>query len=181
MGSIREPLRVKPICAVTFRDGIELTLISRELEKVFGPVENQSSVYDFRFTRYYEEEMGTDLKKVFFSFSRLAKPESLSEMKIRTNAFEEAWSEKGKRRINLDPGYITGGKLVLASTKDFSHRIYLDKGIYGDVQLRFVRGQFLVSEWTYPDYQTELALTFFQKVRNRFVQQEKEHERVHQL
>lgn len=181
MGSVREPLRVKPICAVTFRDGIETSLILRDLEKVFGPVEDRSPVYDFRFTRYYEAEMGTDLKKIFFSFSHLADPESLSAMKIRAHAIEEAWSEKGRRKINLDPGYITGGKLVLASTKDFSHRIYLDKGIYGDVQLRFVRGQFLVSEWTYPDYRTELALAFFHKARSRFVQQEKEHERIPQL
>jgi hypothetical protein len=176
-----EPLRVKPICAVTFRNEIDFSRIREALENLFGPVEDHSPVFEFTFTRYYEDEMGSGLKKIFFSFNDLMKPEDLAGMKIRTHTVEAEWSEQGKRRVNLDPGYITGGKLVLASTKDFSHRIYLDHGIYGDVQLRFVRGRFLVSEWTYPDYQTELAMTFFKNVRKQFIQQEKEHEQIHSI
>ena len=181
MGTVREPLCVKLICAVTFREETDIPRIRGDLENLFGPVEDQSPVFDFTFTRYYEGEMGAGLKKVFYSFTEPVKPEDLAGMKIHTQAAEAAWSEGGKRRVNLDPGYITGGKLVLASTKDFSHRIYLGRGIYGDVQLRFVRGRFLVSEWTYPDYQTDLAMAFFKKVRKHFVQQEKKYEQIYSL
>jgi hypothetical protein len=75
--------------------------------------------------------------------------------------------------VNLDPGYITAAKLVLASTKDFAHRVYVGKGIYGDVQLRFRDDAFRPVEWTYPDYRTDLAIDFFQNVRQNFINEEK--------
>lgn len=180
MGSVTPPLRVKAICAATFQGGTDIEKIRTLLEQAFGRIEDRSPVFEFStFTRYYEDEMGSGLKKVFFSFADSMKPEALSEMKIRTQSIEAAESDRGRRRINLDPGYLTAAKLILASTKDFSHRIHLSRGIYGDMQLRFVHGVFRPSEWTYPDYQTDLAFTFFQNVRNRFIRQEKEHERNH--
>lgn len=176
MGIIRDPRAVKPICGVTFTNGIDLSELIQQLEAVLGPVEERTSIFDFSYTNYYQEEMGSELSKVFLSFIRLIHPGNLARIKKKTNEIEKTWCVEGKRWVNLDPGYITGAKLVLASTKDFAHRIFLSNGIYGDVQLRFKYGRFRVNEWTYPDYQTDLSLSFFQKVRNKYIQQEKSHE-----
>ena len=115
--------------------------------------------------------------KQFFSFIQTINPEKLPGIKIGTNRIEESWSELGKRKVNLDPGYLTGAKLVLASTKDFAHRIFLGDGIYGDLQLQFRHNKFWPEAWTFPDYQTELALDFFTRVRSRFVLEENHDEK----
>ncbi len=169
MSAVREVLKVKPICGVMFQPQIDLSRIIGELQSVADVVDEQSDIFNFSFSDYYKEEMGTSLKKVFLSFHPCVDPGTLPMMKLKTNEIETRWSEAGKRRVNLDPGYITGAKLVLASTKDFAHRVFIGDGIYGDAQLRFVRNRFLANEWTYPDYQTGAALSFFQKVRTKFM------------
>lgn len=181
MGTARNALAVKPICALTFRAEVDAERVKSDLERLLGEVDDQSPVFAFDFTRYYLEEMDQGLQKTFFSFARLMSPETLPELKLKTNAVEEDWADKGKRRINVDPGYVTGGKLVLASTKDYCHRVYIGQGIYADVQLRFIHGRFESSEWTYPDYRTDLASAFFKKARDRLVKQEREHERTHPI
>ncbi len=180
MSAIREVLKVKPICGVMFQPQIDLIRIIQELQSVAGSVEEQSDVFDFSFSDYYEDEMGPGLKKVFLSFRSLVDPDALPRIKLKTNEIEARWSETGKRRVNLDPGYITGAKLILASTKDFAHRVFIGEGIYGDVQLRFIHNRFHANEWTYPDYQTGLALSFFQGVRAKFMKQEQD-ETTHSL
>lgn len=173
LGELRDPIPVKPVCAVLRSPGISVSEILDRLETLLGPVESRSPEFSFDYTSYYLKEMGGDLRKQFVSFQRLMHPAGLPVLKVQTNRLEAEWSESGKRRVNLDPGYVTSAKLVLASTKNFAHRVYLDECIYGDVQLRFTRGGFCVSEWTYPDYQTASALEFFSKVRERFNAQDK--------
>ena len=174
MSVIREVLRVKPVCGVMFQPEIDLIQIIQELQSVTGTVDEQSDIFDFSFSDYYKEEMGPGLKKIFLSFHSLVDPGTLPRMKLRTNEIETRWSETGKRKVNLDPGYITGAKLILASTKDFAHRVFIGDGIYGDVQLRFIHNRFHANEWTYPDYQTGLALSFFQGVRAKFMRQDQD-------
>ena len=174
MGSIKRVRLVKPICAVTFTQDIDLSSLMRILEKSLGRVEDRSLIFEFNFTDYYKDEMGENLKKQFISFQQLINPGQLAEMKIVTNKIEKSLSSSGLRRVNLDPGYITGSKLVLASTKDFAHRIYLKKGIYGDLQLQYRHDRFWPQQWTYPDYRTKLAMEFFTKVRNKLIQEEKD-------
>jgi hypothetical protein len=170
------PVRpVKRICGITFTPELDPDVIIQSMESLLERVEDRSPVFNFSFTSYYKREMGEDLKKIFVSFQGLAGPDCLADLKLTTNRLEAEYKEDGHRRVNLDPGYLTGAKLVLASTKDFAHRIYVGRGIYGDVQLRFIHGEFKASRWTYPDYQTELALTFFSKVRDRFVKEEKQY------
>lgn len=173
MGTIREAKPVKAICAVTFVEDVVLSEVAEELEKILGSVEDRTPTFDFSFTTYYREEMGSELKKVFLSFVRLVDPGSLPRIKNKTNLIEESWSVEGKRRINLDPGYITGAKLVLASTKDFAHRIFLGDGIYGDIQLQFRQNRFRTEKWTFPDYQTNTAIDFFERVRKKYVREVK--------
>ncbi len=177
MGVLQKPKPAKPICGITFASGIDLSAVISEIEKLLGSVEDQTSPFDFSsFTDYYIEEMGIELKKIFLSFVNLIDPGSLASIKTKTNKIEESWAVDGKRQVNLDPGYINSANLILASTKDFSHRIYIGEEIYGDVQLRFWKGQFRAAEWTYPDYKTETALSFFHQVREKYKNQVKNYE-----
>jgi hypothetical protein len=173
MGGVFPPIPVKPVCAVTFSSDFLLEDILREIESCTGEADLRSPVFDFNFTEYYSNEMGTRLKKAFVSFDKLMEPGRLPLMKIRTNELEGIWTRGGGRRVNLDPGYVTSAKLVLASTKDFAHRIFLDKGIYGDVQLQYRHGKWHPEAWTFPDYRTETALSFFESVRELFNRQER--------
>jgi len=141
----------------------------RRLVERFGQVDCQSDIMAFDKTNYYEREMGPNLRRKFYSFKKLIHPEELAKIKILTNGLErEFLNESGGREVNLDPGYLAPGKLVLASTKDYQHRIYLGNGIYGEVTLRFRRGSFWPWEWTYPDYRSTQYIDFFNHVRKLY-------------
>jgi hypothetical protein len=144
------------------------------LEEAYGPVDHASPVWPFDFTTYYAEEFGENLFRQFLTFSELIDPARLPEIKLSTNSLELRLTSGDKRQVNLDPGYIDLSKLVLATTKNHQHRLYLGQGIYGEVTLRFTRGSFLPWEWTYPDYRTEHYIQFFNEVRQTYLQQVKE-------
>lgn len=139
------------------------------MEREFGPVILESPHYPFTHTKYYEAEMGTGLEKFFWAFEGFFPQENLVETKLFTNALEEELAqEKGgilKRRVNLDPGYVTEAQLVLATTKGYSHRIYLRDGIYAEVTLIYHKGGFRPLDWTYPDYRMPVVLRFMEEVR----------------
>jgi hypothetical protein len=150
------------------------------LEKKLGPVELKSHIFPFIYTDYYEAEMGKDIKRQLFSFQKLMDPGTLADLKLFTNKLEEEFQkertvrpERG-RPINLDPGYLTGSKLVLASTKDYYHRIYLGKGIYAEVTLRYVRGAFEPLPWTYTDYRSKEYMDFFTEIRTLYMKKLKD-------
>ncbi|MBU4561509.1 DUF4416 family protein [bacterium] len=141
------------------------------LEKKYGPVDYKSPLLPFDKTDYYKEEFGKDLKRKFYSFKKLIEAEDLPKVKIFANNLEKKLSEKGNRSINLDPGYLTPAKLVLATTKDYQHRIYYGKGIYGEVTLRYKKKSFIPWEWTYPDYRTEEYIEIFNHIRKIYMEQ----------
>lgn len=172
MALIRDVQSVKPICAVTFAPGVDLPEVTARLETLLGRVDLRSGIYAFDFTAYYSREMGGALRKQFLSFAALVHPRRLSAIKTATNAFEQEYLQEGNRRVNLDPGYVTPAKLVMASAKNFSHRIYLDRGIYGDLQLQYRDKMFHAQPWTFPDYRAEPAMRFFIDARNLLLNQE---------
>ncbi len=172
MALIKKVKLVKPICAITFSKPVNLEKVTAELETILGKVEARSETYAFNYTDYYTREMGIGLRKFFLSFKKLVSPDFLAEIKNKTNAIESSLAVKGKRRINLDPGYVTSAKVVIASAKDFAHRIYLGKGIYGDLQLQYRHGRFWPEKWTFPDYTSQSVIDFFEKVRNQIAQEE---------
>jgi hypothetical protein len=143
------------------------------LEQVFGPLDLQSPALPFLFTDYYEAEMGTHLLRKFVAFSSLIPQEGLVDIKHRTNAMESGFASfrSGKmcRRVNLDPGYLTAAKVVLASTKDYAHRISLGQGIFADLHLTYEHGAYQPLPWTYPDYRTPEALAFFAEARRLYL------------
>jgi len=155
VGKPRQPLPVKLVMPMLSRERDLFRLAERALSHHFGPVDYQSSQLPFDHTTYYEEELGSGLLRQFMAFERLIDPGRLAEIKLLTNGLEQEWSEDGRRRINLDPGYVSRSKLVLATTKNHGHRIYLGRGIYAEVTLTYRDKDYRPWPWTYPDYRTE--------------------------
>lgn len=137
----------------------------RELVAQFGPLDYESDFMAWGFTDYYSKELGESLLRKFVAFERLIEPERLAEIKLFTNQLEAKFSEGRARRINLDPGYLDSAKLVLATTKNCDHRIYIGKGIFAEVTLHFRGKSFQAWEWTYPDYATPEYISIFNKIR----------------
>ena len=169
MGAITTPLPVKAIIGVLTMDPDLLPTVYTELTHRLGPIDYTSELMSFTSTTYYEAEMGPDIQRQFISFERLIDAGTLAEMKLFTNSVEQTFairmSKTDARRVNLDAGYICLAKLVLASTKDHAHRIYLSDGIYAEITLRFYRKTFQPWEWSYPDYRLPTYITIFNHIR----------------
>ncbi len=168
-----EPKLASPvvlIAAICYRHERDAESALAQMIAQYGPIQMQSSPYHFDHTNYYREEMGEDLKKFFCAFENLIDPMDIVDIKLYTNELERHYSMDSKRRVNIDPGYLEAPKLVLATTKNYSHRIYLGRGIYGDVQLFWRHGRFCCNEWTYPDYREPHSLAFFTQLRHHFLQ-----------
>jgi hypothetical protein len=170
MGDVSEPAPVMPIVAVVSRHDVALDWARDQLSAQHGAIALSSDAFDFTETDYYAATMGGDLKKQFLAFQRLIDPGALAEIKRQTNEWEAEYAALGKhdepRPINLDPGYITPAKLVLASTKDHAHRIYLSDGIYAEVTLSYRQRRWQPFEWTYPDYRRDDFQQFFTACRD---------------
>jgi len=141
------------------------------LKKRFGEIDFESSTLAFKHTDYYCAEFGKDLKRRFISFKKLISPQDLPRIKLTTNRIENRLSCAGSRLINIDPGYLDLAKLILASTKDYKHRIYLSQGIFAEVTLFYQGGTFRSWEWTYPDYQTDEYIAIFNQIRGIYATQ----------
>ncbi|OIN97669.1 hypothetical protein AUJ66_02495 [Candidatus Desantisbacteria bacterium CG1_02_38_46] len=171
MGRIKEMKPVKLIMGIIACDEEVIKESEPTLRDSLGEIDRGSPIIKFNFTNYYEEEMGKNLLRQWWSFAKLISPEEIAEIKIKTNEIEEKLSINNKRRINLDPGYIDGAKLILASTKNYSHRIYLNNGIHAEVTLIYEKGAFHPLVWTYPDYKIDMALHFFSDVRAGYLEE----------
>jgi len=155
MGTIKEPQPVKLVIPMIAGEEALFDEAVHALGEHFGPVDYRSATLPFTHTTYYEREFGPNLLRQFASFERLIDPGELAHIKRLTNDLEIAWADAaGRRRINLDPGYLTQAKFVLATTKNQAHRIYIGEGIYAEVTLIYRHGAFEPLPWTYPDYRT---------------------------
>ncbi len=170
MGEIVKHKPVLLIAAVTSRYPAALDWTIEKTSEAWGEVALRSPVFNFTETSFYTESMGTDLKKQFIAFERLLQASDLPPKKHLSNKWEEEYSEVAQvdevRPLNIDPGYISEAKLVLGTTKDRDHRIYLSDGIFAEVTLHYRAKQWASSRWTYPDYQREDFQEFFTKCRN---------------
>jgi hypothetical protein len=136
------------------------------LRRRFGRTLFQSSIQKWKYSDHYCNEFGSPLYRCFLFFDKVIDPSSLSDIKLLTNAMEAIYSHDEKRRINLDPGYLTLAKVVLASTKNYSHRIYLGKGIYAELALLYKNNQFVTMPYTYNDYKDPGYVSMFATVRS---------------
>ena len=171
MGKIRKHQPVKLIIGFIFQKKSVLNKVKGILEKEFGKIDFESQILAFTHTSYYEPEFGKDLKRKFIGFKYLIQPQILPKIKIITNSIEDKLSSRGLRLINIDPGYLDMAKLVLASTKDYKHRIYLGKGIYAEIALFYQNKSFTPWEWTYPDYRTADYIAIFNHIREIYAKQ----------
>lgn len=166
MVKTKPPQKVLAMTGLIFVHNIRVDDVLNVLKENFGEVLLKSEVIPFIHTTYYNKEMGDDLLRQWYAFDNLVVPDVLADMKHRTNEIEESFlNNNSGRKVNIDPGFITLSNLILASTKDFSHRIYIGKGIYAEVTFIYKNKAFVPLEWTYPDHQEPKALEFFQKAR----------------
>jgi hypothetical protein len=168
MGTAREPIPVKLMASLLTAEPALLVEVKAALARLFGPIDFESEWLPFDHTDYYSPEFGSGLQRQIVTFVRLVSPAELPSIKRQTNDLEWALASGEKRRVNIDPGYVSLGKLVLASTKDHAHRLYLDKGIYGEGTLTYQQGRFRPWAWTYPDYGSDLYCAMFGQIRERY-------------
>ena len=147
----------------------------RRVEDRFGPMHplGISPVYPFPETRTYAREMGSPLVRQFFVLSELQPQDCLATIKRETIAMEEAIRNMEQfavdRPVNIDPGLLNDCRVILASTKDYAHRIYRGRGIWEEITLIFRHGQFETLPWTYPDFRAPTYHAFFEQLRNELL------------
>ncbi|MEO0127010.1 MAG: DUF4416 family protein [candidate division WOR-3 bacterium] len=166
MAEIHEPHKVLSFAGLIFIKEFNPDSALEHFNELLGKVIKKSEVIPFIHTTYYNKEMGENLLRQWVLFEKLIYPDLLVDLKHKSNEIENKFlSGNGGRMINIDPGLISLSNIILASTKNYSHRIYLGKGIYAEVTLIYKDHQFRPLEWTYPDYREEKALKFFDECR----------------
>ena len=153
--------------------GFPLTLKTR-LEEKFGPIKTVSPAFPFSFTDYYVPEMGDGIERFFISFSNLVSPDSLADIKVITNEIEKEYEENGGRKINLDPGTLSESNIVLATTKNRSHRIAIGQKLYAELTLMYKNHEYVSFPWTYSDYKSEGVQNILLEFRKEYLLMRKE-------
>ena len=165
----KAPKPAKLVIGLFMKEKLLLDKIATELIDLFGSIDTVSSWFSFGYTDYYEHEMNAPLFRRMLTFKELVRQSALAEIKILTNEIESNYSRGKKRRVNIDPGYMLKERFVLATGKNFSHRIYIGKKIYADLTLIYTRGDFKKLPWTYPDYSDQKMLSFLRQVRKKYI------------
>ena len=175
MGAVYEFEREKLIVGVIYHDEEIYKRAIEILEDEFGPIDGESERFSFsrEFSEYYDEEIGGEGMRVILSFRDLVDPARQAEIKKRTNEIEAEFSVDGNRRINLDPGFINHGRLMLATTKKAGFRIPLSDGIYTELTLYYGKGGWQKLPWTYRDYQSTRVQDFLTRVRRKYLSERK--------
>ena len=176
MGTVKPPPHAKLFCGLLASDLELMRLAIRRLRTHFGPIDLESEVWPFDQTNYYRVEMGDDIRRRFVFFEELISVERLGEIKCLTNDLEtricdDTLRPHDRRPVNIDPGYMTLSKIVLATTKDYAHRIYVDRGIYAEVTLHYESGVWCPYPWTYPDYAADTYRACFESARRKLKEQ----------
>lgn len=177
MSQPHEPEPVKLVSSLFSPEKRLLETVIGEFSKIYGAVDWISPELFFNRTRYYAREMGWPLHRRFVSFSKLIPADYLVAIKIKTNEIERQYLREGSRMVNIDPGYISPERLILATGKNYVHRVYLCEGIYADLTLIFQRGSFRPLKWTYPDYASKETIGFFNGIREKYMKQLREMKR----
>jgi hypothetical protein len=168
------PVQADDVRLISSLFSTDKELIDRLLDLLineFGPAKWVSPWLMFDRTKYYEREMGWPLHRRFITFANLIRPDDIVRIKLFTNDIEMEYTSDGNRLVNIDPGYISLERLVLATGKNYTHRIYLSKGIYADLTLVFNKGSFRPLEWSYRDYSDPETIEFLNKEREDYKNQ----------
>lgn len=173
MGAVYDFEREKLIVGIIYNDPEVYSRALDMLTEAFGPTDGESEHFSFseEFSDYYDKELGGRGMRVIFSFRDTVDPSLQAEIKKATNEMERILSKDGKRQINLDPGFINHGRLMLATTKAAGFRIPLADGIYTELTLFWARGAWQKLPWSYRDYQSERVQRFITEVRKKYLEQ----------
>lgn len=174
MSKTRKPAPAKLVIGSFTKDKDILGDVARKLSESFGPPDVISRWLAFEHTDYYASEMGSPLFRRLMAFRELIQQDALADIKLFTNDLEGQFSTHGKRLVNIDPGYLLAERFVLATGKNYTHRIYLREGIYADLTLIYHKGRFHPLDWTYPDYAGDAIRAFLETVRERYLYQVKD-------
>ncbi|MBI4691586.1 MAG: DUF4416 family protein [Nitrospirae bacterium] len=165
-----KPLPPSPsllFAGILYSNNAYLEKVKEILIDLFGTALFETSPFQWEYSDYYAKELGPHIMRSFLFFKNLISPEDIVDIKLKTNDIEDSMSEDGKRKINLDPGYLTLSNVVLATTKNYSHRIYLGKGIYGEVTLIYKGKTFVPHIFTYADYRDKNCIEMFLNAREK--------------
>ena len=168
MSEPQEPKPAKLVIGLFMKDRALFEPLAAELASEFGCLDMVSPWMPFNYTTYYQQEMGTSLFRRLLAFKPLIEQLQLAAVKLTTNRLEDQYTRSGRRRVNIDPGYLLYERFVLASGKNFSHRIYIGHRIYADLTLIYQGGAFEKLPWTYPDYADRPILSFLEQVRDKY-------------
>ncbi len=176
MSELKAPLPVKFICSIISHDADLFDEVMSRLSCKLDIIEKMSDIFLFDHTKYYYKEMGNPLWRRLIKFKNLVDAADIVNFKLVTNQIENEFTQNGNRRINIDPGILSAERLVLATGKNFTHRIYLGKGVFADLTLLFQKGGFRPLEWSFPDYSSPPILPLLNDWRNDYMKQLKENE-----
>lgn len=151
--------------------------LRKKLEDNFGPIKVVTTPFPFSFTDYYVPEMGEGIERFFISFSNLISPDELSRIKVLTNEMEKEWAEDGGRRINLDPGTLSEANIILATTKNRSHRIAIGNNLYAELTLMYKNHEYVSFPWTYSDYKSPAVQSILLDFRRDYLEKRREESR----
>ena len=168
MSTPTRPDPAKLVIGLFTRDKDLFVPIASELAGLFGTSDTVSTWMTFDYTDYYHREMGSPLFRRMMSFETLIAQDDLADIKLKTNAIEGRYATMDNRVVNIDPGYMLQSRFILATGKDFAHRVYIGKGIYADLTLIYKNGSFTTLPWTYPDYADNNMIFYLKNVRNRY-------------
>ena len=173
---LAEPFeKEKLIMGIIYTTDEQYENIIKILEGRFGAIDFMTDEFSFsdEFSSYYDDEIGGEARRKILSFEELVDPSEQAEIKAYTNAVEAEYSVDGNRKINLDPGFLSHGRLMLATTKAAGFRIPLADGIYTELTLFWARGAWHKLPWSYRDYQSERVQKFITSVRSKYLKQRK--------
>ena len=169
--TMSQPQKAKPakmVIGLLVNDKALLPKVAQNLKQAFGEIDMVSAWMDFDYTEYYATEMGTPLHRRMLTFASLIQQQELSTVKLATNDLEKSYSSDDQRCVNIDPGYLLYERFVLATGKNYSHRIYIGQCIYADLTLIYQQGNYHSLPWTYPDYADAKMISFLRQVRAKY-------------
>lgn len=170
MSRPQPPQRAKLVIGLLMRRRRLLAAVAGDLSQCFGAIDLISPWFEFNYTDYYESEMGSPLYRRLLVFRELIQQDDLADVKRQTNAIEDRHARGGRRSVNIDPGYLLRERFVLATGKNFSHRIYIGQGMFADLTLIYESGGYRPLEWTYPDYADTVMRAYLGLVRRKLVE-----------
>ncbi len=169
MSELRQPIPVMPVFSIFSADLSAIEQAEHDISGHWGAIFLTSELLDFTQTAYYEREFGHGLKRIFLALKDVIDPTGLVDMKLWACRYEQKHTVNEKRLLNIDPGILSCERLVLATGKNYTHRIYLGKRVWADLTLIYQKGSFRALPWTYPDYSSDETILFWNMVRREYM------------